>query len=229
MESIKQVTGKIFEDGPYEYKIYIKSGDLGLGNINSISIFVENTPDHIGVDLIIYAMGRLIDIAGEELKSSEDEFMINNIYMEKYETLGEMVTAMGFSTELGLQSFSQLNAAILKNRDKKIDLKDINDKITIRANKLTKALSYIANNFTSPIDGFDFNIVYEVSGKPVRAKNDISPGLNVVVNLTPDKKINSITDYQKKNLIISAFKDQLSDISPIQIQAYDRLAINIKN
>jgi predicted RNA-binding protein Jag len=229
MESIKQVTGKIFEDGPYEYKIYIKSGDLGLGNINSISLFVENTPDHIGVDLIIYAMGRLIDVAGEELKSSEDEFMINSIYMEKYETLGEMVTAMGFSTELGLQSFSQLNAAILKNRDKKIDLKNINDNITIRSNKLTKALSYIANNFTSPIDGINFNIVYEVSGKPVRAKNDISPGLNVVVNLTPDRKINPITDYQKKNLIISAFKDQLSDISPIQIQAYDRLAINIKN
>jgi len=229
MESIKQVTGKIFEDGPYEYKIYIKSGDLGLGNINSISIFVENTPDHIGADLILYAMGRLIDVAGEELKSSEDEFMINSIYMEKYETLGEMVTAMGFSTELGLQSFSQLNTAILRNRDKKIDLKNINDNITIRSNKLTKALSYIANNFTSPIDGIDFNIVYEVSGKPVRAKNDISPGLNVVVNLTPDRKINPITDYQKKNLIISAFKDQLSDISPIQIQAYDRLAINIKN
>jgi hypothetical protein len=222
MESIKQVTGKIFEDGPYEYKIYIKSGDLGLGNINSISIFVENTPDHIGVDLILYAMGRLIDVAGEELKSSEDEFMINSIYLEKYTSLGEMVTSMGFSTELGLQSFSQLNATLLKNRDKKIDLKEIKQKVYTRINKLTKAMGYIANTFTSPIEGIETKVVsHNVAGSLLKSKNTIVPALRIDVNIKTDKGIS----VDKRQEIGKAFKDQLMDVSPIDIHPYDTLAI----
>ena len=225
MEStIKQIAGKLFKDGPYEYRIYIKSGDLGVGNINSISLFVENTPDHIGVDLIIYAMGRLIDIAGDELKNSNDEFMINKIIMEEYEALGEMLTAMKFSTEFGLQSFSQLNDIILRNKDKKIDLKEINEKIAVRSNKMIKALNYMSTKFQSPIEGMTTKITYEVSGKPLRNKNDITPGLNVSVKIVCDKPI---TDYNTKNEIASEFKEQLSHISPIQIQTYDRLNIEV--
>jgi hypothetical protein len=221
---IKQITGKLFKDGPYEYQIYIKSGDLGLGAINSISIFVDNIPDHVGVDLIIYAMGRMIDVAGEELKSSEDEFMINKIIVERYPSLGEIVTAMGFTTELGLQSFTQLNATLLKNRNKKIDLKELKQKVSSRVTKLTKVMEYITNTFTSPIEGIETKVVsHNVAGILLKSNNTIVPALRLDVNITTDKGI--IGD--KKNEIIKAFKDQLREISPIEIHSYDILAINV--
>jgi hypothetical protein len=230
MESIiKQIAGKVFKDGPYEYRIYIKSGDLGgLGNINSISLFVENTPGHIGVDLIIYAMGHLIDIAGPELKNSKDEFMINKIYMEEYESLGEMITAMGFSGEFGLQPFPQLNSVILRNKDKKIDLEGLNTSISTRANKLKKALDYMAGSYVSPIDGSPTKITYNISGKPTRSNNTLVPGLTINVNMQINNGTNTITDYQTKNTIVSDFKEQLRDISPIQINSYDNFVVNIK-
>jgi hypothetical protein len=225
MEStIKQIAGKLFKDGPYEYRIYIKSGDLGVGNINSISLFVENTPDHIGVDLIIYAMGQLIDIAGDDLKNSQDEFMINKIIMEEYETLGEMLTAMKFTTEFGLQSFTQLNAALLNHKDKKIDLKEINDKINVRANKLKKALDYISKTFVPSKEDIKTTITYKVSGKPLRFKNEITPGLNVDITINTNKRIE---DYHEKNSMVDDFKDQLTHISPIQFHSYDKFNVSV--
>ena len=219
---IKQITGKLFKDGPYEYQIYIKSKDLGLGTINSISIFVDNIPDHVGVDLIIYAMGQLIDIAGEELKSSEDEFMINKIIVERYPSLGEMVTAMGFTTELGLQSFSQLNATLLKNRDKKIDLKELKQKVSSRVTKLNKVMEYITNTFTSPIEGVETKVVsHNVAGILLKSNNTIVPALRLDVNIKTDKGIS----VDKRQEIGKAFKDQLLDVSPIDIHPYDILAI----
>jgi hypothetical protein len=218
---IKQITGKLFKDGPYEYQIYIKSGDLGLGAINSISIFVENIPDHIGIDILLYAMGNLIDIAGEELKNSEDEFMINKIIIEGYPTLGDMLSAMNFTTEFGVRSFTQLNNSIMTYKDKKIDLKDINQKSSSRINKLTKAMDYIANTFTSPIEGIETNLSYKISGKPTRLKNSITPALRLDVKITTDKGVS----IDQKTEISKIFKDQLQEISPIQIQSYDILVI----
>jgi hypothetical protein len=222
MEStIKEVTGKLFKDGPYEYMIYIKSGDLGVGVINSISVVIENTPDYVGIDILLYAMSHLIDAGGEELKNSQDEFMINNIRMKEYEFLGEMITAMGLSTEFGLQSFTNLNNTILEHNDKKIDLKDINEKVSARTNKLTKAMEYIANTFTSPIEGVETKLSYKISGKPGRANNTIIPALRLDVKINTDKGVS----LEQKNQIGSAFKDQLQEISPIQIHSYDILVI----
>jgi hypothetical protein len=225
MEStIKEVTGKLFKDGPYEYMIYIKSGDLGVGVINSISIVIENAPDYIGIDILLYVMGHLIDAGGEELKNSQDEFMINKIVMEQYESLGEMITAMGLSTEFGLQSFTNLNNTILTHKDKKIDLKNINQKISTRTAKLTKAMDYMINTFTSPIEGISMKLSYEISGKPIRFKNEITPALNIDVMIGTNK---GVTDYNQKNVIIDAFKDQLLEVSPIQIHSYDKVNVNI--
>jgi hypothetical protein len=222
MEStIKEVTGKLFKDGPYEYMIYIKSGDLGVGVINSISIVIENIPDYVGIDVLLYAMSHVIDAGGEELKNSQDEFMINKIVMEQYESLGEMITAMGLSTEFGLQSFTNLNNTILTHKDKKIDLKNINEKVSTRTNKLTKAMEYIANTFTSPIDGVETKISYKISGKPGRSYNTIIPALRLDVKINTDKGVS----INQKDEISKAFKDQLQEISPIQIHSYDILVI----
>lgn len=224
MEStIKEVTGKLFKDGPYEYMIYIKSGDLGVGVINSISVVIENIPDYVGIDVLLYAMSHVIDAGGEELKNSQDEFMMNRIVMKKYSALGEIMTAMGLSTEFGLQSFTQLNNTILEHKDKKIDLKEIKQKVYTRINKLTKAMEYIANTFTSPIEGMEIKLSYNVAGSMSRLNNSIVPALRLDVNIITDKAVS----ISQKDEIGKAFKDQLQEISPIQIQTYDIIAITV--
>ena len=131
---------------------------------------------------------------------------------------------MGFTTELGLQSFSQLNATLLKNRDKKIDLKELKQKVSSRVTKLNKVMEYITNTFTSPIEGVETKVVsHNVAGLLLKSNNTIVPALRLDVNITTDKGI--IGD--KKNEIIKAFKDQLREISPIEIHSYDILAINV--
>jgi hypothetical protein len=98
--------------------------------------------------------------------------------------LGEIMTAMGLSTEFGLQSFTQLNNTILEHKDKKIDLKEIKQKVYTRINKLTKAMEYIANTFTSPIEGIETKLSYNVAGSMSRLNNSIVPALRLDVNIT---------------------------------------------
>ena len=48
-KTLAGLAGQVFKDGPYEYRIYVKTGELGDETIVSISVFIENTPPHVGV------------------------------------------------------------------------------------------------------------------------------------------------------------------------------------
>ena len=86
----------------------------------------------------------------------------------------------------------------------------------------------MAGSYVSPIDGSPTKITYEISGKPTRSNNTLVPGLTINVNMQINNGTNTITDYQTKNTIVSDFKEQLRDISPIQINSYDNFVVNIK-
>jgi len=218
---IKQIAGKVFKDGPYEYRIYMKSADLGTV-ITSISIFIENTPDQVGVDLIMYALAHLIDVGGEELKTSESEFMINKIIMEEYESLGEMISAMGLSSEFGVQSFEDLNKRVLNNKDKKVDLAEINRKIKTRSAKLQKALEYAVRLFEKEYN-LQASVSHPVSGRPKRTSgNTIFPGLDTSITIwTPEN------DYAVKNDLRDKMKSIIDDVTPIEITQNDNIKIDV--
>lgn len=217
---IKQIAGKVFQDGPYEYRIYIKSADLGTV-ITSISIFIENTPDYVGVDLILYALGHIIDVGGEELKNTESEFMINKIIMEDYESLGEMISAMGITSEFGVQSFEDLNRRVLANKDKKVDLAEINRKIQTRMAKFKKALIYTAKVFEHQ-QGLSTSVV-SLTGNPRRINNGaILPALSASITIRTAN-----TDYNAKETIRKAFMNYLEDHNPIELTQNDSIKIDV--
>jgi hypothetical protein len=219
---IKQIAGKVFNDGPYEYRIYIKSADLGTV-ITSISIFIENTPDHVGVDLLIYALGHIIEVGGEELKTIDSEFMINKVIMEEYESLGEMLSSMGITTEFGVQSFEDLNRAVLSNKDKKIDLAEINKRIETRIAKFKKALIYTARLFEHE-QGLTTSVT-SIEGNPRRSQNGtILPAISANITIRTGN-----TDWNARETFRKAFMNYLNDHTPIELTQTDAIKIDVIN
>ena len=148
-----QLTGRVFKDGPYEYRIYIKTGSLGDDRIVAVSLFIENIPPHVGVDLYMYAMGHIVELAGTAIDTSE--WMINKVIMEEYEHLGEisgMIMGADKVKDFGLQPLSTLMSKIKINLNKKMDLEEVNRKIQVRLNKMVKLIKYVQKNVTSVKD-----------------------------------------------------------------------------
>lgn len=224
------LAGVTFKDAQYEYRIYVKSGSLGDGEITSISIFIENTPDKVGMDLALYALEHVAKVAGEDLQTSE--FMINKILIEDYPAIGEMLTLLsdGNKTLYGLQPFKSLLEKVKINLSKNVDFEEINNIINIRKKKFGKVLNYMANNLKE-IDGININeIKYGISGQPHRVKDTLlAPTVTITINVKLD--IDPYEDLsvkrEKAGLVKTMVRTTFDELSPLDIFSYDTFTINI--
>jgi hypothetical protein len=219
-----QLAGKVFNDGPYQYRIYIKTGSLGDDEIVAVSLFIENIPPYVGVDLYMYAMGHIVEVAGTAIDTSE--WMINKVIMEEYEHLGEvssMIMGADKVKDFGLQSLNTLMSKIKINLNKKMDLEEVNRKIQIRLAKMTKLIKYMQKNITT-ISNVPISITYQASGAARRHHETLSPGITVKVIVTYDSdKANVLIG---SNDIRSHVYDILKDYSPIEWHPYDNITVD---
>ena len=219
-----QLAGKVFNDGPYQYRIYIKTGSLGDDNIVAVSLFIENIPPYVGVDLYMYAMGHIVEVAGTAIDNSE--WMINKVIMEEYEHLGEissMIMGADKVKDFGLQSLSSLMSKIKINLNKKMDLEEVNRKIQVRLNKMVKLIKYVQKNVTSVKD-IPIQISYQANGAAKRHQETLAPGITVKVTVTYD------SDKAKvligPNDIRLQIEQMLMDYSPIEWHPYDTITVD---
>ena len=227
-KTLAGLAGQVFKDGPYEYRIYVKTGELGDSSIVSISIFIENTPPHVGVDLYLMALKRVAEVAGDHIENSE--WMINKVIIEQYEALGEMtpmVTGQR-SNIFGLQSYRSLEEKIRTNLTKSINFQQVNDIIDVRKRKLTKVLNYMQK--TLPTTKQPLNITYTISGEVKRHNEEIlAPSIKADINVTMVEKPKA-SDHTAR-VIIEAIKDSIyemiEDLSPIDIHSYDNITIKV--
>jgi hypothetical protein len=227
-KTLAGLAGQVFTDGPYEYRIYVKTGELGDSSIVSISIFIENTPPHVGVDLYLMALKRVAEVAGDHIENSE--WMINKVIIEQYEALGEMtpmVTGQR-SNIFGLQSYRNLEEKIRTNLTKSINFQQVNDIIDVRKRKLTKVLNYMQK--TLPTYKQPLNITYTISGEVKRHNEEIlAPSIKADINVTMVEKPKA-SDHTAR-VIIDAIKDSIyemiEDLSPIDIHSYDNITIKV--
>jgi hypothetical protein len=219
-----QLAGVVYKDGPYQYRIYIKTGSLGDDNIVAVSLFIENIPPYVGVDLYMYAMGHIVEVAGTAIDDSE--WMINKVIMEEYEHLGEissMIMGADKVKDFGLQSLNTLMNKIKINLNKKMDLEEVNKKIQVRLNKMVKLIKYIQKNVTS-IDGVPISITYQANGTAKRHQETLAPGITFKVRVTYDGKD---PKTPTPNDMRRSVEDMLRDYSPIEWQPYDNIAVDI--
>jgi hypothetical protein len=222
-----QLAGRVFKDGPYEYRIYIKSGSLGDDTIVAVSLFIENIPPYVGVDLYMYAMGHIVEVAGTAIDNSE--WMINKVVMEEYENLGDMSSAiMGTDKvkDFGLQPLSSLMNKIKINLNKKMDLEELNRKVQVRLAKMIKLIKYMQKNVTSVKD-IPIQISYQANGAPKRYQETLVPGITVKVKVTYDKTYDETKPQLETRDLRSQIEDMLKEYSPIEWHPYDTITVAI--
>ncbi len=219
-----QLAGKVFNDGPYQYRIYIKTGSLGDDEIVAVSLFIENIPPYVGVDLYMYAMGHIVELAGTAIDNSE--WMINKVIMEEYEHLGEissMIMGADKVKDFGLQPLSTLMSKIKINLNKKMDLEEVNKKIQIRLAKMTKLIKYMQKNITT-ISNVPISITYKASGAARRHHETLSPGITVKLTVAYDS--DKAKTLIGPNDIRLQIEQMLKDYSPIEWHPYDTITVD---
>lgn len=219
------IAGKTFKEDSYEYRIYVKTGDIGDDYIISISVFLENIPDIIGMDLIQKAVAHVSALTPEELKNNA-QFMVNKVVMEEYESLGEISRSLLKGISLGLQPLDSLIHVIERNLDNKIDFHEINQRITSRKLKLQKSVDYLQRLLPALNEKFKEYQVKKINatinGAPTKSSEGmIRPGINIrlVMDYTSD---NNFRLWDAKD----AFKGLFLHYSLIDLYSYDKLDID---
>jgi hypothetical protein len=225
-EEINSLAGQVFTDGPYEYRIYVKTGELGDDSIVSLSIFIENTPAHVGVDLYLMALEKVAQVAGDHIQNSD--WMINKVILESYEGLGEMTSMiMGQrSNTFGLQSFQSLLQKIKTNLNKKIDFEEVNSTIEVRKRKLTKVLEYIQRNLTKVGNSPLSLRSYTITGEAKRHNEDtLAPSIKINIMVALNRK-----DHPESRETLDHIRDKIEsmieELSSIDLHSYDSVSIN---
>ena len=214
----KPIAGQTFKEGPYEYRIYVKTGDIGDDSIISISIFLENIPDVVGMDLVQLAMRHVSELTPADMIAST-QFMINKIVMEEYESIGEISRALVAGVTLGLQPLNSLIQVIEKNLDKKIDFQEINRVIGIRAKKADKTISFLAHHLKE-VNGTKIIITGKTTGTPKKDRDGkILPAISVNLEVMASGSKNS---WDMNNKIKEAF----AHVCPMDLDNTDNISIS---
>lgn len=222
-ENINSLAGQVFTEGPYEYRIYVKTGELGDDSIVSLSIFIENTPSHVGVDLYLMALEKVAQVAGDHIQNSD--WMINKVILESYEGLGEMTSMImgNRSNVFGLQSFKDLLKKIKTNLNKKVDFEEVNNTIDIRKRKLTKVLEYMQRTLTK-VNNTKLSLKsYSITGEAKRHNEDtLAPSIKIKMIVALTQKQNTLTNLDVKEKIQTI----MEDLSSIDLHSYDTVTID---
>lgn len=226
-ENINSLAGQVFTDGPYEYRIYVKTGELGDDSIVSLSIFIENTPSHVGVDLYLMALEKVAQVAGDHIQNSD--WMINKVILESYESLGEMTSMiMGErSNTFGLQSFQSLLQKIKTNLNKKIDFEEVNSTIDIRKRKLTKVLEYMQRTLTK-VNNIKLSLKsYNIIGEAKRHNEDtLAPSIKIKMIVAIDTKAPEKNSRDALQSVREKIQTIMEDLSSIDLHSYDTVTID---
>lgn len=238
-EQLSTLAGKVFTDGPYQYRIYVRTGDLGDESIMAINIFIENEPPYVGVDLHMFAINRVAEVAGDHMEKSD--WMINKVIMEEAEGLGELSSLITGerTTVFGIQSYQSLMTKIQNNIDKKIDFEKVFKTISSRKIKLFKTLDHMVDNITN-INGTPISMKFSISGEPKRhADSMLAPSIKIYITFAAYKDstiwgINSRPNRDKEAVKLNyddlveikrQLKNTLENLSPVDLHSYDTLQI----
>lgn len=227
-------TDTVFNDGPYEYEVMVKSGSILTDNsVVGISIAILNTPAYIGGDLLVYMLGHLMDAGGEELKNSEAKFFIVKVILDEYNNLGDVAPLMNITSNIKPKSLDELSRTILAEKTNLYNLEEVTNKVQSRINKFKKTMDYIINTYEPVDDAFNpFKIEYKVLPNLKKDKNTLYPGIAATVTLSMSIKYDNRGHYViSPNLIKyqQHLMDTIMDVLPLEIiKSKDQIRVNVE-
>lgn len=223
-----------FKDGPYEYGIKVVVGNIINDElIVGMNVHVHNFPDYVGSDLLVYALGRLVDTNSEVLKNPDVKWMLAKVTMDSLENIQDLSHSISPEEVTDfLTSFDEFSKMILGHKDKKIDLNKIKETLQSRITKLTKVLEHLKNTYK--IDNEElkkfapFDITYDVSSNIRVFQNNMVPGLKVLITFKPSNHRFHVLNYRDQADLKKDFLDTLFSISPIDFYKYDNISVTFK-
>lgn len=228
-ELYASIASTTFKDGPYEYGIKLVVGNIIHDElIIGMNIHVHNFPDYIGSDLLVYALGHLVDTKSEVLKNPNLKWALAKVKMSALSNIKDLSHSIFPEEVSDFLTLDEFSKVILGHKDKKIDLNKIKETIQTRTAKLTKALDYLKDSYQvseEEIKKYEpFAITYDLSNNIKMHNSMMVPGINVTINFFHSAPFYNL-DYRTQNTIKKDILDTLSDISPIDFYPYDNVVV----
>lgn len=218
---------KLFKDAGYSYTVLLRFNSLLEDEVQcGISIVVDANVEEVGMDLVKYAIGHIIEEAGDQIKILEKEIEIEwsivSVLLTGMDYIGNILDIIG-SVPDKMMSFQELNRSILNSKDTPLNLASLEAKKENKKNKLIKILDYITQQFE---DEYVKELKYTISSKLEKTDNDIVPYVTITFVIghtfsdnTFYSSINSNGLNLFKERIETGLKKQLEEISPIDLSS----------
>lgn len=218
--------GQTFNDGPYNYRIYIPA--IGESNTIYLSLIIEGEPTLVGGDLIMYMVNHLIQVEGFKTKL----FEIRNIVIEDYD-FGD-ITNMIFGPHGKGQlqtpnTIRELYTFAKANQAKALDIQKIAQTLKARIIKSNKTISFLTG---TEILNPDTNVpVAKITGgnttgvvRKDRYSNEvIVPTIRIVLTMEFLVPPAIMSSYQITHLAREVFAESC----PIDLHRYDNFEITV--
>ena len=224
---------KEFNDAGYSYAVLLKFNSLLENEVQcGISIVVNPNADEVGMDLVKYAMGHIIEEVGDQIKILEKEIEIEwtiiSVLLTGTDYLGNILDIIG-SVPNKMVSFQELNKSILNSKDTPLNLASLEAKKENKKNKLIKTLDYLIQQFK---DEYIKEIKYKMDIKLEKIDNDIAPYVTIAFSVyhayhdnTPAIYGGTFDTYTSE--IKNSLTEELHQISPIDLSnKKDRILFN---
>jgi hypothetical protein len=225
---------KLFKDAGYSYTVLLRFNSLLEDEVQcGISIVVDANVEEVGMDLVKYAMGHIIEEAGDQIKILEKEIEIEWSIVSLLLTgvefyFGSILDVIG-SVPDKMMSFQELNRSILNSKDTPLNLASLDARKENKKNKLIKTLDYLIQQFK---DEYIKEIKYKMDIKLEKIDNDIAPYVTITFSVYHAYHDNTPAIYGGTyDTYTSEIKDSLTEelhqISPIDLSnKRDRILFN---
>ena len=220
MKDINELTGTIFQQGPYEYKIKVRQAKVGMDTLNSITITITNLVKVVKGDIIIMALQQL-----KAYLKGTDEVGLAALYCSEADALGNFFPLLKIPhNAFNMEPLDTQLTVAAQYQDNIVDLEESLRIAGVRKNKVEKTLHHMQRSIIE-FQGSPVKIDYvEVQGKLLPSPKGLIPALYIEIYA----KVHENFDYRDyKDLLKTHIMDMFMEFCPIEIKQKDNIRIII--
>jgi hypothetical protein len=222
----KLLRGQTFNDGPYTYRIFMQQLPDGNSRLN---ILLEEIPQVIAGDLLIYAIGRLVDACkanNTQIPPLEVQFILEDA--PRFGAVTKSIYKKHASVLENPTEIKALYSFAEAHKNDSLDLTELNRILAARISKANKTISIMIGD---PLvdEGKDVAILTSanVTGDLIKDRHTdmIVPSLTVTGRVTPLNDVNkNIPTWGMHRLLINQFQQN----APIDVYSYDKFFVGLE-
>ena len=219
-KDISELTGAVFQDGPYRYVIKLRQAKVGADTLNSVTITITNLTKVVKGDIILLALQRL-----KQYLKGDDEVGITAVYCTETDALGNYIPLLRIPhNAFNMEPLDTQLIVATKYVDNAVDLEENLRIAGIRKTKVDKVFRHMQNTMKE-FEGHKIDIdTVDVQPKLIPTSKGLLPRLQMDVYVKIDY-VNLGYDTDLKLRIKKHIEDTFEQYCPIDIKKEDNLFI----